>query len=186
MRFGIHMILPVGLKTYNYQDEEQTNFELDVSNKTIKMRANITDPFGGYDVNMVKLTLKGPTDNIILDNVTMTKVVGTPINFVNIYETIWNYTGVPIGQYEVTVWAVDNNGYYYYYHKEKYNFGPYPEINSIKFFIGGLPQLGLIKVKDSGSPQAPLPGAVVKVMKGSRVIYTNITNSMGEAGINTY
>jgi hypothetical protein len=174
------------VSTYNHQDQEKTNFEIDVPSKVVKMRANITDPFGGYDINMVQLSLKGPTNNEILNNVTMTKIAGTPISFINIYEAVWNYTGAQIGQYQFTVYAVDNNGYYYYYHKENFNFGNYLESESGDFIIGGLPRVGLIKVLDLGTPQSPLEGAVVKILKGNNVLFTNITNSTGHVGINTF
>ncbi len=174
------------IRTKDNKDVEKSNFQLNSADKTIKMQANITDPFGGYDIKLVKLTLKDPGNNIILNNISMTKNSGTPISFVNIYEVQWNYSGAEVGQYEITVWAVDNNGYYFYYHKENYNFGNYFDVNTATFFIGGLPQLGTVTVKDSGTPQQLLVGAVVKVVKGQTTIFTENTDSNGQADLNMY
>jgi hypothetical protein len=174
------------LKTKDHQDVEKSNFLLNEADKTIKMQANVTDPFGGYDIRMVKLTLTDPSDAVILNNVSMMKIGGTPISFANTYEVQWDYSGAEVGQYDITVWAVDNNGYYYFYHKENYNFGNYFDVNTATFFIGGLPQAGTVTAKDSGTPQQLLVGAVVKVVKGQTTILTEITDSNGQADLNMY
>jgi hypothetical protein len=174
------------IKTKDYQDVEKSNFLLNEADKTIKMQANVTDPFGGYDIKMAKLTLTDPSDSVILDNVSMLKITGTPISFANIYEVQWDYSGAQVGQYQITVWAVDNNGYYYFHHKEKYNYGYYPDINTTTFFIGGLPQSGTVTVNDKGNPQQALTGAVVKVLQGSTTIFRNTTDSNGQTDLNMY
>ena len=46
------------IKTRDYMDTEKSNFELYVNNKTIKMQTNVTDPFGGYDINTYLLILE--------------------------------------------------------------------------------------------------------------------------------
>ncbi len=171
------------IKTKDYLDYEQSNFQLNAANKTIKMQANVSDIFGGYDINLVKLTLTDPADIIILNNVSMYKIGGTPISLNNEFEAQWNYSSAIMGSYQITVWVVDNNGYYHYYHKEKFNFGDYPDIKTSTFYIGGQPRFGLVTVKDKGPQPKVLEGAVVKVMKGNNEVFMNITNPTGHAGV---
>jgi hypothetical protein len=171
------------IKTKDYMDVEKSNFQLNVNNKTIKIQTNVTDPFGGYDIKEVKLTLEGPNYNTILNNVTMDKIAGTPISFISMYEVLWNYTAAVMGSYNITVWALDNNGYYYFHHREKFEYSYYPDIKGSTFFIGGQPRIGNITVYDKGPQPATLEGAVVKLVKGDNVLFTNVTNAQGKAGI---
>jgi len=170
--------------TKDHQDQVQVNFDLDIPDKTVKMFANVTDVFGGYDIYDVRLTLLDPVNTVLINNLSMPKVSGTPISFANIYQTDWNYSGAPIGQYTVVVWAVDMSGYLYYYHMQKYTFGNYSDIGVGTFFVGGLPTNGLVWVKDSLNN--PLAGARVEAQKGSRVMASNCSDAQGRAGLGVY
>jgi hypothetical protein len=170
--------------TENYKGELTTNFQLDETNKNMDIIANITDPFGGYDIKMVNMTLTSPTGAIILDNVGMTKFEGTNISFSSKFSVAWNYDGAQVGRYNITVWAVDWNGYNYYYYRLNYNFGVYPDTNIGYFLIGGLPNYGDVKVFDSLGQ--PLEGAVVKAQLGGNTWAVNTTNSTGIAGLDGY
>lgn len=170
--------------TKDYQGNAKSNFLLDESNKTIELVADVTDPFGGYDIKMVNMTLKSPTDATLIDHQGMTKFQGTNISFVNSFHLFWNYTGAPTGQYSMEVWAVDWNGYNYYYYKQNFDFGVYPDTNTGIFFIGGQPLSGNVTVFDSlGNP---LPGATVKATLGGQTIYSSQSNSTGVANLQGY
>jgi hypothetical protein len=71
--------------TLDYQDVPKVGFDPTASNKTIKIRATLTDPFGGYDIKSVNATLTGPP-GLIIDNVCMTKTSGTSLSYYNDYE----------------------------------------------------------------------------------------------------
>jgi hypothetical protein len=171
--------------TLDYQDIPTVNYEFDVPDKTVKIRANITDPFGGYDINDVRLTLKDPDNVVLIDNESMTQINGTPISFFSIYETLWDYSGAEPGRYTVIVWAVDNNGYNYYHHREQYEFGPYDAEYTSFFWVGGLPANFFITVMDSGPTPAPLPGATVVADRGGKLV-ENFTDSNGKCGMGLF
>ena len=166
--------------TLDYWDQPKANFELNLSKKIVKVRANLSDPFGGYDIKQVKITLKDPVNAIALNNVTMTKIAGTPIGFYAVYEYQWNFSAAVEGKYNVTVWAVDNNGYNYYYHRAQYNYGGYWKVGYNDFWIGGLPANYHVTVVDSKG--VPLAGALVSADKGGRLT-SNITGADGIAGM---
>jgi len=110
--FNAHPTLTIpSVVTRDYADVVQVNFDVDVPDKTIKMQATVNDVFGGYDIRDVYLSLYDPSGTKILDNVTMDKISGTPISYVSVFETLWDYTGAELGEYTVVVWAVDNQHY---------------------------------------------------------------------------
>ena len=159
------------------------SYELDVANKTVKIRANVTDPFGGYDIKDVSCTLTDPLGTVLIDNVSMTSVNGTPISFLNVYEIQWDYTGAETGRYNVTIWAVDNNGYNYYWHREQYTFDGYERYAYTSFWVGGMPANFEVMVLDSRGD--PLPGATVIADRGGKLTM-NVTDAAGVAGLSVF
>jgi len=166
--------------TLDYWDQPRVNFELNLSKKIVKIRSNITDPFGGYDINTVKLTLRDSLGAIVLNNVTMVRIIGNPNSFATVFEYQWNYTGAAEGKYNATIWAVDNNGYNYYHHRAQYNYGVYWKVGFVDFWIGGLPANYHVKVLDSKG--LPLAGATVTADRGGRLV-KNVTDADGVAGM---
>ena len=124
------------VKTKNYKGNYTIFFDPNANNKTLIIESNITDPFGGYDIVYANVTLVDPYGNIVVNNKSMKLVSGTPVSYVSTFQYQWNYSGYPKGEYHIYVWTLDNNGYYYYWHFEKYNYGPYDELDSGYFVIG--------------------------------------------------
>ncbi len=145
-------------------------------NTTVVVRAAVTDPFGGYDIRWANCTIVGPSGERVLDNATMARVSGTPVSLSSTFEAPWNYSGAPPGRYNVTVWAVDNNGYYYYHYFMNFNFGPYAVSDATFFFIG-TPRFVNVVVYDSMG--APLESAQVQATVLDRVLDHNVTNTSG-------
>ena len=174
-----HMLLN-DVYTLNYLNQPKANFELNLTQKIVKIRANLSDPFGGYDVKSVKMTLRDPLNAVILNNVTMVKIAGTPIGFYSLYEYQWNYSSAAEGKYNAIVWAVDNNGYNQYYHRAQYNYGNYWKEGFVDFWIGGLPANYHVHVLDS--KDKPLAGALVTADRGG-IASKNTTDANGMAGM---
>lgn len=165
-----------GINTFDYQGNPQNGFQVGVNNTTVVMRSTITDPFGGYDVRWSNLTLTGPGGNSILNNQTMAKTGGTPVSFSNTYETSWNFSGSPSGRYNITVWAVDNNGFYYCFYFMNFNYGYYAVSNTSFFFIGTPKYVNVVALDSMGFP---LPDAEVSATILDNVTDRNITNATG-------
>ena len=168
------------VNTFDYLGVPQGGFMMSSNNTTILMRSTVTDPFGGYDVLWSNLTLTGPTGSVILNNQTMKKISGTPVSFNNIYEASWNYSGSPPGRYNITVWAVDNNGYYYCFYFMNFDYGYYA-VNNTAFFFIGTPMYVNVKALDSTG--VPLPAAEVSATILNNVTDQNITDGSGIANM---
>jgi hypothetical protein len=166
-----------GILTLDSNRNEENNFDPDASNKTIYIQVKVTNPFGGYDISWVNLTVEDPNGTVIpeLNNVSLQKVSGFFNSFESIYEVSWNYSGYPEGRYNITVYALDNNGYLSFLNNG--DFGVHLEVETGVFFIGALPITVHILVPDGdGNPQE---GVQVLVLLGESVETSGITNSTG-------
>ena len=151
------------VQTLDHLRATKTEFPQLISNKTIIFNANITDPYGGYDVALVNATLVAPNGTTILDEAVMTKTKGFFNSYYNEYEYTWNYSGYPTGQYNLTVDAVDWTGYYYRFptNPGDATYGGHLETMTVSFWIGGMPHNVTINVTDDQG--AVLPGAAVSM-----------------------
>ena len=171
------------ITTYDALGNKRVVFDPTASDKNITILVNVTDPFGGYDIRTVDLTLLGPTSNVIVNNVSINKVAGTPISFVTTFKYTWDYSGYEPGTYEINIWSTDNNGYNYYWHFEKYSYGPYQYTGTNSFDIG-YKNTVLVSVYDSLSN--PLSAVSVEFVDIVGNITTNTTNANGIVSLNLY
>jgi len=130
---------PVSIKTYAY-DNSETNlfyYNWSASNRKVIVRANVTDPFGGYDIYQVNMTILDPAGSPVVNKQNMTRVTDGlwRIHYSHIYEANWSYPATAmLGQYTVKVSVIDNDGYY---HNIDYGtFEPFMEEDSHTFSIG--------------------------------------------------
>jgi len=130
-------------------------------NKTMYFTANITDPYGGYDIALVNASVVAPNGTTVVDSVAMGKTKGFFNSYYSEYEYTWNYSGYPTGQYNLTVHVVDWSGYYYRYptNPGDATFGGHRESMSTSFWIGGMPHNVTVNVTDDLDDD--LQGAVV-------------------------
>jgi hypothetical protein len=98
------------IDAYNATGGQPFYFE---SNDTITFKATILDPFGGYDIRWVNLTLEAPDGSFLFEKAAMTRTTGNDTSPINIYELLWDTVPKMKGTYNITVEAVDNTGYYY-------------------------------------------------------------------------
>ncbi len=137
----------------------------------VLVNANVTDPFGGYDVNattigskntMATLTITAPNGTTIVSGQRMTLMSGGLPGLNNILQ--YNVTlplGMP-GQYSVVVTSTDNSG-----NVEQLTF---------TFTLGQTYKLGVYIVD---SKNRPLPGSILTVWSGSFQVFSGIASSSG-------
>jgi hypothetical protein len=152
--------------TLDYQRTPKIVYSQLTANKTMYFAANITDPYGGYDVKWVNATVVAPNGTTVVNEALMTKTQGFFNSYYNEYEYVWNYSGYPTGQYNLTVNVVDNTGYYYRFptNPGDATFGGHLESMTVNFWIGGMPHNVTINVTDDLG--TALPGAQVKMGEG--------------------
>lgn len=130
---------PVSIKTYAVDNSEANLFYYNwsASERKVIVRANVTDPFGGYDIYKVNMTILDPAGGPVVNKQDMTRVTDGLwlIHYSHIYEANYSYPATAmLGQYTVKVSVIDNNGYY---HNIDYGtFEPFIEEDSHTFTIG--------------------------------------------------
>ncbi len=171
----------VAVSTLDDSGNATLNLDPGKANKNVTFRANVTDPLGAFDVRWVNLTLTSPFNTTLLDNVSMTRPGGTPIDFESLYELEWNYSDQPNGPYTVEVWALDNNGHNHYHFFQQFTYGPYPDVGNETFTIGGLPFNVNVRTEDAAG--GVLAGARVVLMSAGFPVAQNITDAAGLANL---
>ncbi len=154
---------PAEVRTYAYDNSETNMFYYNWSDsqRVVTVRATVNDPFGGYDIYRVNMTILDPAQNPVVHDVDMIRTSDGqwPTRFSGTYEASWIYpSSAQLGNYTVTVSVIDNNGYYQYQHTGA--FSPFIEYNDHVFQMGVIvyydPTFRV--VDDTGSP---LPSAQV-------------------------
>jgi hypothetical protein len=169
------------VKTYDVYDNETAVFSVlwNATERKVVMRANVTDPFGGYDVYQVNFSLIDPAQQVIIENQTMSKISGDFFSYSNVYEAEWDYAAdVVLGNYTIIVSAVDNSGYSYYCGASGVygSYGSYIETGYGSFFIG-TPYFVHIKTVDAH--ERILRSAHVYALVSDVVIDHGYTNASG-------
>lgn len=180
MRESIHV---ESIGTYDYLGNPTFSFDPMATNTTIVVRTNITDPFGGYDIYWVNLTVMNSSGAVLpeLNNVSMLRISGNNRSFISVYQYEFNYSGLMPGKYTILVWALDLNGYYWYTHMQQFEYGPYPDTNTTYFYIGRFPVYANFKCVDAGNNS--LIGAVVEARIGNVTVGMNFTDAHGLANL---
>jgi hypothetical protein len=156
---------PVWAKTYSVDNSETSLFYYNASEseRVVIVRANVTDPFGGYDIYKVNMTIVDPEGNLVIDNEDMARASDGLwfIKYSNVYEMNWSYTTTAsLGNYTVIVSVIDNNGLYHYNETGTY----YPFIEEEKHIF----TMGIIVYYDpafliTDDMGEPLPNAQVYI-----------------------
>jgi hypothetical protein len=174
---------PSTIKTYDVNGTERNIFEMywSESQRKVVIRANVTDPFGGYDIYKVNVTVSDPVGNKVLDDVNMTRVMDIlwAFNYSNVYEANWTYPETALsGNYTIKVSVIDNNGYYYYLTYNVYD--PYIEHGYHSFSIGISYQINFLAVDTLARP---LAGAVINVIHFDVLTAQGITDINGSFSV---
>jgi len=160
------------------------SFSPSAANKTMYLQAHVTDPLGGYDIRWVNLTLTSPSGTVLLDNVSMAQISGTPIGFESVFQVVWNYSGQPNGPYTVLVWALDNNGHNFYSFFQQYTYDSYPDAATAVFYVGSPPFYAWIEVVDSLG--LPLEQARVSLASGGSPVASGTTDARGMVNLTAF
>jgi hypothetical protein len=161
----------------NYNEVPKNNFDQIEKNKTLYFRTTVLDPFGGYDINFVGLTVFDPGNNAILDNISMYNYSGNELSYSSTYNYTWNYSGQSSGRFNISVLVIDNNGYNHYNHFGLLNHSYYPDRLDSYFYIGGLPKFVWVKTIDNMS--IVMDGAEVFAEFSGNIMTFNTTDSNG-------
>jgi len=167
-----------GIYTTDSLDQPRVNFDPTSANKDMTFYATVTDPFGGYDVRQVNLTVRDPSNAIIpgLDAVAMTRFSGFFNSFALVFRTAWNYSGQPNGLYSIQVDAVDQTGYQEFTATGSY--GVHLETDVAATFSIGLPPLS-VWVRVWNEANATVSGATVEARLGPGVADSVVTDTSG-------
>lgn len=96
-----------------------TTFAQTSANLQVSMAAKVTDPLGGYDINVstlsamyarVTLNLTSPAGSPLLVKQRMNLLSGGQLSFQNLFRLNYTLTSTVSGQYNFTVIATDNSG----------------------------------------------------------------------------
>jgi len=174
-------MLVSSVKTYDFNGAERTIFSViwNTTERNVTIRANVTDPFGGYDIYRVQVTVTNPLGTAVVLNQAMNKFSGTSFSFLNNYEFVWAYpTDAVLGNYSVTVTAIDNTGYAYYNGAMGVygSYGPYEEHGYTSFFMGS-PFFVQIRTLDTHANV--LNSAYIEAVSSGVTIEKGYTNASG-------
>jgi hypothetical protein len=135
------------------------------------VNANVTDPFGGYDVNatnlgtrdtMATVTVTAPDTTVIVNAQRMTLLTGGLTSLSNILQYNVTLTAGMPGAYTVLVTSTDNSGNL--------------EQLSFTFTLGQTYKLGVYIVDGQNRP---LPGAVLTIWSGNFQVFSQVASSSG-------
>jgi len=174
---------PYQVKTYAYDNSETNLFHYNwsESQRIVTIRANVTDPFGGYDINRVGMTILDPAGNSVVNDVSMMRASNGQWEtaFSHMFEANYTYASTAQrGNYTVIVTVIDNNGYYR--DLDTGSAEPFVEQYTHVFSIGVIVYVdpAFQMVDDVGDP---LPNAQVYVKwpNGTRDILPRYTSANG-------
>jgi len=170
---------PSAVRTYNANYTETNLFSVfwNESQRKVVVRANVTDPFGGYDIYMVNVTILNPANETVIDNVNMTRVSDGlwTVHYLHIYEANWSYPETAMsGDYMIKVSVVDNNGYYHY--ADYSTFEPFIEYGFHIFSIGVQYP---VQVRTIDWHDQAMANANVRAVSDDIVLRSGYTNSSG-------
>jgi len=156
---------PAYVKAYSFDGSETTLFYYNWSEgqRKVIVRTNVTDPFGGYDIYKVNMSIIDPNGVHVVDNMDMVRTSNGRwiTGYAHIYEANWTYpSSTSLGNYTIIVTVIDNNGFYH--EKETGSYNPFIEEATYTFTIGIIVYYDpAFLITDDTS--ASLPGAQVHI-----------------------
>ncbi len=152
---------PVNIKTYATDGTLTDIFDIDAptDKRTITISANITDPYGAYDIASAQATILYNATQHIAGPITM--ALTQPGTTTQLYSAAWTIPANALpGNYTAVVTVKDNNGIYH--SQQTGSPEPYTEQGTHTFQIGPITYLNpTIQINDDTGD--PLPDAQVLV-----------------------
>ncbi|HKZ47613.1 MAG TPA: carboxypeptidase-like regulatory domain-containing protein [Thermoplasmata archaeon] len=173
-----------GIYATDSQFVPRANFLLTAADRDIYLFAPVTNPFGGYDIASVNLTVRDPGGAVIpaLDDVPMARISGFFNSFTSVYRVPWNYSGWPVGVYNLTVTAVDRTGAYEFAATASY--GVHQEVGTGQFSLGAPPLAVWVRVVALAG--ANVSGALVEARVGGVASDSGVTGAAGLVLLNLF
>ncbi len=170
------------IRTLNSTYQANDTFKKE-GDQTIYFNATVTDPFGGYDIWGVKVTVMKGNETIFYRR-DMTKISGSYNSSSNVYSYAWDYTNASKGIYTVKISAIDRTGYNYRYpdHPGDESYGGHLVSSQKGFSI----EVDMLKVyfQAVDSTAAPLEDAWIEVVDPSQdYMMGNTTNVEGKTAL---
>jgi hypothetical protein len=162
---SVDHIAVASVETYRADNTQTSTFEPTYSERLVRIRSNVTDPFGGYDVYEANVTVLDPSGHTVVENEGMTRIAGNSESFSTMFE--FNYTyGIDAltGQYNITVTATDNNGH---------------NVSGYGFFIIGMWQSYLFYTEDSKGLCLPNAELIITQSATQTIGFTNSSGFWG-------
>jgi len=176
---------PISVKTYdiNYVETNIFQHNWTQNRRKVVVHANVTDPFGGYDIFNVNVTIFDPSGQPVLDNVNMTRISDGFwfIHYLHTYEANWTYPETAaLGNYTAEVSVIDNNGCYNFL---RYGtFDPYIEYATHIFNIGVVilynPTFKVVDDMDNPLPRAQVYITLPNGTTNTLPLYTDDNGSI--------
>lgn len=183
-RFSSHAVLPSNdyalpssIRTLDVNGTERNVFQVFWSEpqRKVQVVVDVADPWGGYDVANVLLSLYDPSGKVILANQSLSKFSGTSFSYVNMYTGSWDYPSDAFpGTYRIIVYVVDNNGAYQFQSFGTYS--PFIESREATFSVGILYR---VQVRVLDSHQQPLVNVLIHAEVNGQPVAQQRTNSTG-------
>ena len=168
---------PISLATFDANNTARDVFftSWGTAQRQVVVRANITDPFGGYDVFRVDVTIRDSANRSIVTNELIVRLLGNRFSFNGLYEFVWLYPQDAFpGKYRIEIRVIDNNGAANF--ELSGNYEPYVEFLS-KIFSIGIEFPVSFRVEDSRGQ--PLPKAKLTFLYAGLPVEGGMTDSLG-------
>ncbi len=150
--------------------------------RKVVVSAEVTDPFGGYDIYKVTATITDSANRSVITNQPMNRILGDRFSFTTLYEIVWSYPENALqGKYRINITVIDNNG--------KFNFEmfgtyePYLEFSTTLFSIGIQFPIRFIIQDNRG---LALPGARLTLLSNGLAVEGGITDSEGKLDLTVF
>jgi hypothetical protein len=131
--------------------------------RNVTIRTAVKDPFGGYDIHDVLVSVEDPAGAWLVSNSSMKQIAGTAFSYNSSYSYSLAYaSGSSMGNYTVYVMALDNNADNQFMHTGSYF--PFADVMSTQFSIG-IQYPVHVRVVDMH--EVPLVGAKISFFSGN-------------------
>ena len=168
---------------FNSTYEETYTFQPESDGDVIHFNSSVTDPFGGYDVHAVYLTVEGPEETVFYRE-DMELVEGNDTSYRLNYTYEWDYSEAEEGEYTAIVSAVDNTGYNHRYpdNPGDETYGGHLVSEEKGFWIGA--ERYHVNLKALDSEEDPMEGAEINVLDEEDTVETEgVADEEGIANI---
>jgi hypothetical protein len=175
---------PVGIHTLDVNGTARTVFFTywSTSQRQVIIQSQVTDPFGGYDVNDVFIEITNPAGQIVVANQSMELISGGQFSFSKLFQFVLPYSSNSTeGTYTVHVFVVDNNGAHQYSVLGYYQ--PYITDITGYFSLGLEVPVTFDLLSDS---HLPLYGAKVEVFSGGLPLVSGYAGPSGSANLTVF